>query len=412
MKLRSKLGAIAVIALVLALLFVIRQNNFMGMQLTFYSAIISWYLFVLVVLVVAYLRKLQLDVATGPPDFVLSDLAHRLRAAHYRVSESPGRLTVQIGSAYALKIQARPDKDNTVISYQPDLTPTGWSLVIILFFFGYGVLSIPVAVYYALKSKRFAFDQIRPQLPKGGRPRKSIAESDIRINLIDTLSEGHRLAAEASEVTQSSYEDMVLIVATGTMAVWMGIFVLLFWYGTTETLAGGTLGALLVATAVAGTFAVLSGLRTRRSYGPLLRDYRSWAEKLQKALARETGYWVQGEPEASSFELIAEACKEVPKWLEARRRGTLFREPGTSMVIFLLGYSAAMTLIVGVAWSEWSFIGSAVLLAISAAVVGVSIVLYRRMRRSLKEEMTRTMDDWNRRLEAMNMRMERFLREL
>jgi hypothetical protein len=59
----------------------------------------------------------RLDMATGTPEEVLQDLAHRLRSARYRVTEEPGRLTIQITPLVAVKVHAVADGANSEILY-------------------------------------------------------------------------------------------------------------------------------------------------------------------------------------------------------------------------------------------------------------------------------------------------------
>jgi hypothetical protein len=57
----------------------------------------------------------------------------------------------------------------------------------------------------------------------------------------------------------------------------------------------------------------------------------TWAKMLLSVIREEEGA-------GSPIELLLVACHEVPRWLEVHRKGIWFREPGKTLLIFILFY--------------------------------------------------------------------------
>jgi hypothetical protein len=359
----------------------------------------------------------RLDTAAGTPKEVLQDLAHRLRSGRYRVTEEPGKLSIQITPLAAIKVHAVADGANSEILYQADATPGGWTVLVLLFLFTRGFAGFPMALYHFLKARRFAEDQLRPQLPKGGVPRAKVGAGDIRERLIDSLSEGHRLAAEAYEATQSRYEDRWLLLGFGAVLLWLILLVTLG-VGPHSTLTGNPAYLLIIPSAITLAILVPSVWSTRKWFKPRIDDYREWADRLRKALEKETVHETTESPESSAFELIAQAYRQVPTWLEARRKGSFSRESGAWMLIFTCAIAAAWMAFFGIVlysfttWSLGLLIWSLVLLIGAAALISLCYLLYSRLRRRANEEGSRTLKDWNYRLDVMHQKMVKYLEEL
>jgi len=360
----------------------------------------------------------RLDTAAGTPKEVLQDLAHRLRSARYRVTEEPGKLSIQITPLVAIKVHAVADGANSEILYQADATPGGWTVLVLLFLFTRGFAGFPLALYHFLKARRFAEDQLRPQLPKGGVPRAKVGAGDIRDRLIDSLSEGHRLAAEAYEATQSRYEDRWLTLGSGAVFLWMIALVTLSVGLQDSILAHNPAYLLIIPSAITIAIFVPSVWSTRKWFKPRIHDYREWADRLRKALEKETVHETTESPESSAFELIAQAYRQVPTWLEARRKGSFSREPGAWMLIFTCAITAVLLVMFAIIlysftiWSLGLLIWSLVLLIGAAALIGFCYLLYFRLRGRANEEGSRTLKDWNYRLDVMHQKMVKYLEEL
>jgi hypothetical protein len=352
----------------------------------------------------------RLDTAAGTPKEVLQDLAHRLRSGNYRVTEEPGKLSIQITPLVAIKVHAVADGANSEILYQADATPGGWTVLVLLFLFTRGFAGFPMALYHFLKARRFAEDQLRPQLPKGGVPRAKVGAGDIRDRLIDSLSEGHRLAAEAYEATQSRYEDRWLSLGFGAIFLWM-ILLMTLGVGLQATLTSNPAYLLIIPSAITLAILIPSVWSTRKWFKPRIHDYREWADRLREALEKETAHETIESPESSAFELIVQAYRLVPTWLEARRKGSFSRESGAWMLIFTGAIFAAWLVVIAIILHTF-VIWSLVLLVGAAALTGLCYLLYSRLKERANEEGVRTLRDWNYRLDVMHQKMVKYLEEL
>jgi hypothetical protein len=238
-----------------------------------------------------------------------------------------------------------------------------------------------------------------------------VGEGDIRDRLIDSLSEGHRLAAEAYEATQSRYEDRLLVLAFSAISLWMVLLVTLG-VGLQDTILGRDYAYLLIIpSAVTIAILVPSVWSSRRWFRPRIHDYREWADRLCNALEKETTHETMESPESSAFELIAKAYRQVPTWLEARRKGCFSREPGAWMLIFTLAIIAlwlVMLAIILYSLAIWSL----VLLIGAASLIGLCYMLYLGLRKRANEEGSRTLKEWNCRLDVMHQKMVKYLEEL
>lgn len=365
-----------------------------------------------VILPLVYLRKHFFGEATGPPGLVLKDVAHRLRSAGYRVDARAQTLTVRVTTSASVKIHARPSDANTAMYYQCDETPEGWSWVVILFIFIQGIGALIFALYHMTKIHNFVTEMLVPQLPKGGEPRPLTDGPAIRAELIDGLSESHRLAAEAYEAAHSRYEDVVVILWIVGMALWLTGFVYVELYSGLNFIKKSPLDSFLLSTvAILATF-VPAHLLHKRRVMPGINNHKAWADELRYALEFETSRIARTDDETSHFELVLRACDELPNWLEARRKGALSREAGTSLMIMLVGYISLWFFI-----SAFAFLMSAPLLAlmiVSAGVVlaVVAYTLYRKMVAAMMEEKDRLMSEWHARVNRTRAMMDQYLKDL
>src|SRR4030042_187166 len=138
---------------------------------------------------------------------------------------------------------------------------------------------------------RYVDTKVAPRL--AGLQAVVSAPKDVKATLIDSLSEGHRLAQEASESVKSNYEDLIIIILVSGIAFFFGGFLAAWWLQPPD-------------------------------------------------MASSDGF-------PSSFEIIAEAWGEVPSWLAARRRAGMFRHPSIWTAIVVFAYSGFLLLVAGIA---------------------------------------------------------------
>src|SRR3989304_5951934 len=88
------------------------------------------------------------------------------------------------------------------------------------------------------------------------------------------------------------------------------------------------------------TFGVVAWFVVRQRLRPRLFEIRRWMGRLRDAWTREASGGTPADAGARGFELLMEASREVPGWLEARRRTSLSRGWGGLTVLGLLAGGA------------------------------------------------------------------------
>lgn len=365
--------------------------------------------------VIPFLLRFRLITVIGDSEQVLSDLSHRLRISRFRVSSKQGQLIIATSSIAAIKVKAKKTSKGTVLVYQPYSTPSGWSIILILIIITY---TIPVALAISLlilyKASTFASDRIIPRLSQLPIPTLRKPERNSRGMLIEGLSEGRRLSAEAYEAARSIYQDRILIVIITGFAIFLMALILSGLYfprntdiGTNESLP------FVVGFVSAVAYAIIIWRILASKTAPVLEELRSWKERLDRALSREIAREDPPLDETSSFELMVGSAKEIPKWMKIRKKGGMFRQPLTWLVIVFLGLSGiSMTASTVVRIlnddSSQALLGA----AISISFLCLSVWVYLTWRRTQKEEFEVTAKEWARRLDEIMKGMEDYLRSV
>jgi len=362
-----------------------------------------------------FLPWFRLAVLKDEPQIVLKDLAHRLRVSRYRVSEEPSRLVVQIDSNSAVKIRARRIQFGTEISFQPDATPSGWSMLLILLIIVVFTqpLSIAIAFFIYAKVLEFANARILPRLTGEPIPSSAAQMVDVRAALIDSLSEGHRLAAEAYEGAQSSREDWVLFTTVMGIALFAGLLVASAVMLPEDIKFPERIYVILLVSIVAPLLLVLTSLRLiGRRTGAKIEALRSWSNRLDAALAREVTRTAPSEGEPSSFELLADAWRQMPYWINVRRGAGVFRDPGDWLVILSCGF-LGFGMLIGAFVLAFTAFGYAALMAlVGAAFSAAAFLVYKRWRKRLDEEAIRLDHGWKARFDGMWTEMEKYTQDM
>jgi len=365
-----------------------------------------------VLFVLAFSLRFSLGNVVADPKTVLYNLAHKLRAARYRVEEANDELIAQVDSMSAIRIRARASKSGTELTYRMDGTPAGWTVTLILVFSGYFAILIPPVVLFMLRRvRRCAREQVVPSLVATQVPGADSTSLRIHKALIDSLSEGYRLSSEAYEAEKSDYEDNVIFLVVLGFLVLVGSAIAFLTINTSARLEGIPVSFLL-SVAIAIIFTFPSVWLLRRRVKPRLNELKGWATRLEGALVQEISSSKPKDEEPSVFELIADAWKDVPKWLEVRRKSGFYREPGTWLLILCLAGLSSTGLVFAFFMLIQSPLASVIVGVPSAGLLYVIHTLYSGSRRRLDEERDRVFSDWNRRIGVMNSQMEKHLQEL
>ncbi len=361
-----------------------------------------------VTVIVSFQLRFRLMKVRTAPAQLLADLAYRLRVSGYRVTQEGSRLNVRMSSTSAVHITTRRVSDGTWVLYKTSATPSGFSIIIVLTFIGLGLpLALALSLFMLYRTSSFASTRVLPRLSQLPIPHEQEIKVDTRMIIIESLSEGRRLASEAYESARSNYQDSVIIMTVVGMVLSVILGILTFILVDSEdrdriALAVGVLSMV--------AFSAISWFLLAAKSKPQISEFKTWAAKLDSALSREVAGQNPSDSDPSSFELIADSFKEMPKWLKARRRAGGFRQPFFWLLIFFLSYGAFEAGLTGLSW--W-FAGQR-LIGTVAIVVCVVLVLCtvfsnRNWKRRLDQELEKTLSGWNERFDALRTEMERLL---
>jgi hypothetical protein len=133
------------------------------------------------------------------------------------------------------------------------------------------------------------------------------------------------LARGAADFRRSQLQDRVLILVVLALVAWTVLLMVSI---------GNITGQSSLTVLVMGTLAIAAGttagaLILRRRSRKDIDIEEDWARRMLSVLKDED----QG---ASAIELLLSACFEMPRWLQAHRKGIWFREPGKTLLIFML----------------------------------------------------------------------------
>ena len=377
---------------------------------------LSWVIGATTFLSILFLPWYPVAEVRSPPDPVLAHLALQLRVARHHVAQDPRRpvLTVKVDSVTAVKIRVRPTADGSRVSFQPYATPAGlFVMLILLLTTEAALLALPVTAYLFFRSYRFVAREVRRLLSEGQPLPALPAPDDVGVLLITGLAEGHRLASEAHDMEKSAYHDNLLLAMVLAIAVWALVFIGIFAMSTDPDFGSRVNRALGLSVVSAVALGVGARVIAYVRFRPRILRYRFWADRLWDAWTREVTPSLWGTPGPSAFELLVESFQELPRWLEVRRRSWLSRDPALGFLVIaiviwafeLLG--GGVSLLISGNWL-WSILAFAVGIALSVGLY----LLYGWIKRRADEEETRDYSDWNRRLETVRSRMDRFLQDL
>jgi heme/copper-type cytochrome/quinol oxidase subunit 2 len=406
------------IVIMVALGFVIPYGQGSGPGTAFVrlwgTAFVRFWISILLTCVIAFMLRFKLSEVGGKPEQALFNLAYRLRVSGYRVTAKPGRLSVQISGTIAIKVRAKQTPIGSVVSYQADATPAGWMIWVVLFFFSSyaSPVLLAVSLFMLYRASIFATERILPRLSAPPISEQPDTQVDTRWILIDSLSEGRRLSAEAYEAARSNYQDaIILLVSAGLIiATFMALLTYAYLFRDLST-QDQTLLVMLSSLPFALIFPLLSWRLLRARTEPRLKELKSWTTRLDAALSREVAGQSPPDNEPSAFELVVESAREVPAWLKARRRGGMFREPGEWLLIFFLSYWAVMLGFAGVVELMGGDSSIAwVTMSSSAILIVVAVSIYIVWRKQRDKEAKGTLTEWAGRYEAVKAKMETFLR--
>ena len=387
---------------------------FIPSSISAWVGIYVFHLIMLVAIVITFVLRMRLIVVPGEPKDVLNDLAHRFRVSRYMVEQKPKYISVQVSSTAAIKIRARSCPEGTLVSFQAGAMPAGWTIIVIPIFVLYGLpLAFALSLFTLYRVAAFARMRVVPRLSRLPIPSTQAAEINVKAVLIDSLSEGRRLASEAYDSVKSNYEDSLILSVLGAMLVFAGV-ALSATLLPSEILDGNQRIAFAIAAAAVVSVVFLAyAVRRLSAVSKLaLAELKPWRERLGSALTRETTNAPAADSEPSSIEMVLDSYRELPKWLKARKKAGVFRQPGLWLLIFVCSYAVYQLTFMGVLFLvEGDPIGVWMLLA-GAAFAGGAVALYLRWRSQQAVEAEGLSNEWDKRYESLKAEMEAFLRSV
>jgi len=362
---------------------------------------------------ITFLPKYPVRDVRAEPGAALAYLANRLRLMGYRVAESPGRLTIRIGSFSAILVTARPTPSGCRVLYQPFATPSGWGTLLTLLIIVYtGLAGLGLAAYGLLRAWSFSTSVVAPLLPADGSLPEIPAEDRTRYMLLETLSEAHRAAAEATEALRSNYGDLQAIVVGGAIVVWLFVFVLFASADVSADFTARMMMAAARATAAVAAAAIPLGILIRIRLRPNVLLHRAHAERLRAAMARASAPGAPEGSEPSAFELLMDASVEVPSWIRVSRRGGLNRDPPAGLFIVVAAVWSITLVSAAFSFVFFNPVLAALWGSLGIALSVIATLFYRRWKRRWEEETKRALRDWEGRIDRIRAEMSRYIEDL
>lgn len=380
------------------------------MLLLFWPAILAALL-----LAVLFVPKYRLAPLPAAHEQVLAHLAYRLRLAGHDVIEETGKLTVRTGSYARVKFSSKVGRDGSHwITFQPDLTKSGWgTMIFLLVSLFMGLIALGMAVYFFLRARQFARRGVVPLLPGATARTPGPPTDEVGVLLVTGLSEAHRLARDAYEAGRSAYWDSQGVIALAGVFAWFFLFATLLWTWPDPSFEARLRAAFAASTVLAVALTVPPALVLRRRRRPELLRIRAEAERLAGAVRREASPALSAEGGPSAFEILAEASQEVPGWLLATQRAGMSWDAPAGLLVVLLGLS-------GIEFAWWAVSLASAGLWLLAALTGLGgfgllaglAAFYRRWQRAQAERAALALAQWNERIGQLRARMDRFLQDL
>ena len=356
-------------------------------------------------LVTVFLRRPRLAIAQAPPEAVLRDIAFRLRASGMAVEESGRFLRVPIGSLSALKVHTRARPTGTEVSYEVDMTPLAWTLVLSsallatvvpahpITLFLAGIPALVIAAIVAATGRSFARNRLRPLLD--ARVLGQAPPPGPQSLLIEGLSEARRLVSDTLMYERAAGQDAIALILLGSLALWAFLFFAAPSY-LPPPFQGNLLANLALATGSATIPAVLGSLLVHRSRARLVSELERERDRFGTAMAWETLGSLPPEGQRGGLELLLHAAARTPVWREIRRRRRIWHDVGTGFTIFLLGEGSVFSL----ALAALDFLS----LAWRAGLGGLGVLFaaglawtVRSWRREMAAQDARDQENWDRR---------------
>lgn len=353
--------------------------------------------------------RIDLGKFDGTPDQARKILSYSLRKKGLPVEEKSTDLKVRISKYNSIKIITERRGDSTEIEVVPDSSVDGWMLMVLMMVFGYlGLGVVPFVLLGLSKAASFADNEVAPMV-KALAGRETACESDVRAILIEGLSESYRLSMEAYDSERSNHQDRIFLSIFLALALWTAFFIMGFWaFGNTSVFA--FLIMLSLDSAMAVLLVLASWLLLTRNSIPRLTKIKSHSDELLSALQREVqgGPWESGR---STFEVLRDACNEIPEWIGILRRSSAYRESAAVLLIFSLGYIGVNILVISLTDVFDGNPLSYLLFILGILIIVSTGMIYRRFKLKRGHELDAAQEELMRRINLADRKMQEILFE-
>jgi hypothetical protein len=350
-------------------------------------------------IVIAYLMRFKAGSLSGSPEAITDAIFRGLIASGAIVENAGDRIRVRLSRRVGVRIQLSRTDQTWTVSYGIEMNQLGAFWIILL---GLTVPFVSFVLMLFLLSKVVRFGkgelkEIVSHATKGPENR----ERDIKGLLVESLSEARRISLEAHEVLKSDYEDLLtLSIVAGILALFVPIM-----FGAWGYL-DDPVSALIAFSASFSITTALSMLLVRRRFKSQLDQVRAWKDSLAFALNVEISPASEDISSGSSFEMLARATKEMPNWLEIRRKSMLAREPVWSMSVFIMTFFGFFITLGGVLRVGSDISHGLVAIILGAVLFAGGMVIYLLSERRRGEEARVLKGKWGQRSREIDTRME------
>ncbi|OPX62219.1 MAG: hypothetical protein A4E30_00784 [Methanomassiliicoccales archaeon PtaB.Bin215] len=227
--------------------------------------------------------------------------------------------------------------------------------------------------------KALTFEEKRPPVE---------AEKGIDDLIDDSLRRTYVLAREAVDIRKASFQDHALILVALSLLAWAVLVML----GAPVIVDHGSPWWLSLGTAAIAVVAVSCFHILRRRSSRLVSREEKWAERIYSAIGGKEGG-------TSPIAVLLDACLEVPRWLSLHRKGIWNRQPGKTLLTFVLLVAGSNGLMQYGSISWRFFLLSVVLLVLGISLFSWMVITARIETRDLRRE-------WEDRLKEMGSLLE------
>lgn len=397
-------GLILVVSLISAAALTLLMGALLDYWLLSYIIPLSIWAWSATLFTASFSVKFDVAEIRVPVDRAPFAVARWLRRTGGRVETGGEFLIVRADSLSSVKLTFRPSRAGTLVRAQAWASPTGWSATMIpILIWYFSIVAVISTIYIFRKSMRYSVDSLLPVMTSIETDAQTSREIDIRSALLEGLSEARRLASEAYEGTRSNHQDAILLVAIGGIAVFMlSIAGALAGYVDIHRESTGLAWAIAVSIGATVAFVVAALWFVRRRYASILRRLKDWTRDLDGAFQMELSGTRPVDSQRSTIETLADAWKELPSWLSARKKSSAYREPGTWLVIFLLLNACWSPLMLGAMMLLEGSVVGVLPIAMGAVLIGFAVYVYVRWKRSVGSEDSRTKREWRDRSELLD----------